>query len=403
MEWINKKFTQSKDRRLIAGAVFFMLVFTLMFLSDKFIFEQNNQLTPIGHVIRYNKDIQRKNIDQFIWQALVPRQRVFHNDSFFTGENSNVLIVLSGGLQIEVQENTLIQFNENTGIPVLHLMSGSFSAKVPAGQALAVEQNQGPTLVKAAALSQVHFNKSAAQKIDIEVETGSIHVAELEATAARPVVIDHGIVHLQTKVQIELDKLTPKFMEIVDGEKPLLRYKMTGPARHSYLQFKSLDKIQHSFQVPIKNKRIIWPKQFTSGHYQVQIFAMSSSGVLVASNAREIQLEHLQIPQLIPTSTTANSGDAINLQWTSQANAQSFLVELSNSEGLIENFITDTPTLLVPNLPAGKYWLRLRAQGKTKQTSYSEKQPFEVIHRSKDIFEFTGHTIAKTQLNLENR
>lgn len=383
------------------GALSFLIFFGALLYDDHFLFRSNsrNDLAVIGKIQISNKDVRKKNMDQFFWQPAVLDDQISDEDSVFTGENSSVEIALNDGSKIELQENSLVQVRMKNNQVNLNLQDGWIKTSVKHGQSLVLEQDGKEMVVTSDGKGEVKIKKSRTGELDIIVEKGNAKINNVRAEANKPVVVENGLVKMQTKVQLYLEQTPKRAIELAEGERPEIKFSIYGPATGSQLKFISTSNADQSFYVPIANNlHPNWPQKIASGSYKVQLLAKAPSGENIYSNSRELQIVQILTPKLLDMQSVYSAilkpnllgqlEKDIQIRWSNDPNAKSYILELSQGSqtNISQSFIIESSSITFPKMKTGSYWVRLRAQGQSKQSPWSSTTPFQVALESEESY-----------------
>lgn len=131
------KFWQSftpTEKRLTISCFVAMLLCLLFLLSDSLfsflIRSKDRDRALVGQIAFQEKDVRRKQADQFVWFSAKKQDLLRAGDAVYTGAKASLKIRLSSGSALDVGENSLISFDEYDGENLARLGAGEFKIKV---------------------------------------------------------------------------------------------------------------------------------------------------------------------------------------------------------------------------------------------------------------------------------
>jgi len=113
-----------KDRRLLTLAVFLLLVFSYLLIDDSLLMDLiGGHGKKVAQVIKSENDVRQKYASDFRWIS-VQTTPIYENDSLFTGNQSEAIVVLEDKTEIHLKENSLVTFRTVNGQLTLGLVYG---------------------------------------------------------------------------------------------------------------------------------------------------------------------------------------------------------------------------------------------------------------------------------------
>lgn len=132
MEYL--KSLSKNERRLLQACLLGMLLCLSLFLSEDLmrflVMKEEPNRIPIGIIANQKSDTRIRSQSQFVWFETRQDQSLKMGDSVFTGENSSLQIRLLRGSQIDLGENSLMNFEKNEGEDLARLAGGNFKLKI---------------------------------------------------------------------------------------------------------------------------------------------------------------------------------------------------------------------------------------------------------------------------------
>ncbi len=127
----NWKTLRRTDRVIIALAVLVTIVCSFFLINDDYLspFSDEDKSKPLMGVISYKlNDSRHKSSSSMMWINSRKKQNVRLGDSIFTGEESQTQVTLSKGGEVNMGQNTLVVFNQDSNL--MDLGFGNFSFAV---------------------------------------------------------------------------------------------------------------------------------------------------------------------------------------------------------------------------------------------------------------------------------
>ena len=166
-----------KDKTIIFGLLFIMLIFGLLtYRHFNQRVERISASKALG-IVRYKyNSVKRKYADRFIWEDIKSYNSVYLKDSILAGEDSEALIRLNSGVEIEIDANSLIEIDIIGDSVGLSLKKGIIRAKGTQNDSTLIKTSSG--LIADIKGSDVIINQGKGEKTGVYVKSGNIEIKD---------------------------------------------------------------------------------------------------------------------------------------------------------------------------------------------------------------------------------
>ncbi len=406
-------FEQKLDRKIFLLATVTLMLMSSLLYQDYFsIFEKNsNHSAEVGKIQSIHQDIRRKKIDQVYWKPIDLNESVNDEDTLVTGANSIAQLTLIDGNILELQENSTVQLIKAEKKVIIHLQEGWLKTTFKRGQTFSMNHGKTPVLMTSSTGGSMKLKRATNGDLDLVLEKGSARINGVIADINQPLTILDGKVSAQNRVQLYIEQPSNESIELIDGKSPDISYSVYGPAQNLRMVFIPRGKQSSPFEVTFdKNQIPRWPSQIPEGKYRVHLSANSTGGETTISNTRELEIIHLQTPQIaarlpslhhaiVQPDEKGQLRKDINLEWTGTG-AQSYLVQMTQDQDFESPliYLTESPSIKIPRLTTGHYRIRIQAQGKIRQSPWSKVYEFELQLEPEEIFRPQAPLLVTTDL-----
>lgn len=118
MEELNQQENQSSAKKAIVPVALVLLLFALFYYKDSVLnFFDKKQTDSLAEVTAFKNDVRRKDAKSIDFKNTQQNEQIYHGDSLSTGSNSNALVTFKSGQILNVDQNSLIIFDELTDTP----------------------------------------------------------------------------------------------------------------------------------------------------------------------------------------------------------------------------------------------------------------------------------------------
>lgn len=172
----------SRTERVAIGLSVIGLIMVVLFIFNDALFnrlfgtrESEDLSKPVMGYVSYKlNDTRHKKSNSHIWVGAKEEQRIRLGDSVFTGEESRSQVILKDGNEINLDQNTLVTFNQVSNLVDLSL--GNFRLKVDGKLTLSV---QGRVTTIEANNSDIQFIVSEEKPPQVRLLKGSAKLQSL--------------------------------------------------------------------------------------------------------------------------------------------------------------------------------------------------------------------------------
>lgn len=392
------------DKTIFIGAVIVLMVFSYFLYDDSLIFprENNSSLELIGSVYVSQNDVRRKNLDTFSWLPADKKDKVFQNDSIFTGDRSEAAIQLQDGSLIHIRPNSLITLNMKNGQMSLDLRYGDLLGELATGSTLTVKsgseefklENDPSTQQK----STIEFKKAHSGNVDLKLIQGKAALNNKAITSGEAVRVSKtGQIKAVQKPVLQIPQTEEKHFLRINPDDPLVfDWKGSGDVARYELEVspsQNFDSVSASQFTGEAKASITDP--LANGEYFWRVKAYDKDGQLAATSVpSKFSLSQLQAPRIVnpeiqsvlnlevPAPKQGPLLSSAKVQWQAMPQLQSFTWQLATDEEFTTVVKEDTTSLheaVTPALETGTYWIRVRGTTQGQNNSaWSEVVPFSM-------------------------
>lgn len=395
------------EKSIFTVALIMLLAFSYFLYDDSLLFPKvhNEKLELIGSVAVSQNDVRRKNLDTFSWLPASRQDKVYLNDSIFTGDGSEAQIQLQDGTVIRIQPNSLITLNMKNGQMMLDLRYGNLVGELAQGSNLTIKSGTEEFKLdasKSTEKSKIQFKKAHSGNVDLKLLAGKIDYVDTKKQAQKELVKDKDIavtpkgdikpiqkptIELKTPSNISWTRVNPDdplaFEWIGHGD--ISRYEIEIAPTNDFVSL-SASKVTPDMAVSVTDP-------LAPGPYFWRVKVYDSAGSIGAiSEFRPMSISHLGPPQITAPQKSAEfnyelrvkSSDDLaastELQWQANPILKNFKWQVSADQqfsSVIKEGVTSALAATTPKLPSGTYWVRVAGQtADQKSSTWSEAVPF---------------------------
>lgn len=393
------------EKIILILAMVSLMVFSYFLYDDSLLFSNSNntQLELIGDVTISQNDVRRKNVDNFSWLPALTKDKVFQNDSIFTGDGSEATILLHDGTQIKIQPNSLITLNLKNGQMNLDLRYGNLVSELAQESSLVIKSGTEEIKLENTKGSpekpKIQFKKSHSGPVDLKLISGGAKYSTKTQQVKQelPKKAEVSVVNNGQIKEVEKPTIILKTADNIQWlrEKPndpiSFDWEVKGKASKFKLEISTADTFDSITLSKLSTaKTTNLTDSLQSGTYFWRLKALDQYGDVSATSiiqkfnlteiqkpeitnpkqAEQINLELKVKPKEVPVTTT-------EIQWTAQPIIKTFIWQLAQDEQF-KNIITENKTTglaaVTPRLQSGTYWVRVQGQTESHKTS-SWSQP----------------------------
>ncbi len=353
----------------------------------------------IGTITFKKQMAQRKYLSQVVWEDVEQDYPVFNNDSIRTSTDSEAVIHLQDGTDINIDENSMIMLSTLENQININFDHGAISANRSNVEGLDIaeinikSQDTTVTIDK----SNIELTQMENQELDLNVSDGSATVKSGD---------DQTIVQKNEKAIINEDKNETRIVK--------LNFNLKEPAPNQYLLldtsigevFFSWDVTgnvkDYTFQISRdrKFKNIFITRKtgnnrqqkenLESGTYYWRVSAVNAdNGQTEFSDIRKINVMTKKPPRLVAPLqnelvSQTSMENSVTFKWNDEEKTNDYIIEISQDsefKNIITSQKTKLRTLVIENLGQGEYFWRVKSNiviGSDSFTKISQVFSFRV-------------------------
>ncbi len=390
-----------KTEKTIFGlAVLVLLLFSYFLYDDSLLFPKANQseMELIGSVATSQNDVRRKNLDTFSWLPANREDKIFDNDSIYTGDRSEAQIRLQDGTLIRIAPNSLITLNMKNGQMMLDLRYGNLVGDITQGSQIKIKS--GAEEFNLDGGGKIEFKKSHSGNVDLRLLAGKVNYQDKKVRKTldkeQPIAVSPQGVKALVKPTVEL--LTANNSTFV-RENPDDKMPFNWRGRGNIARFE----MEVSPTAEFNNVAVL--KTTTEGKTEIseplepgpyfwRVKAYDRNGEIGTSETRQMTLLHLNVPVITAPSENAQFQMELEVRdpsqltistevrWSADSLLKSYHWQISQDEKfekVVKEGNSLVQTALTPRLPSGTYWVRVNGSTQDKKVSgWSTAVPFTI-------------------------
>ncbi|GHT67519.1 hypothetical protein FACS1894110_13160 [Spirochaetia bacterium] len=170
----------------IAGIGFFLR----LFWNDMYRTLTRGNEIPVGTITWKEKEAQRRFSDRVLWGRLQIKTPIYDGDFIRTADLSGATITFTGGEEINLSENTLIQILREGSKPRVDFVQGNVSLNAANGTGEGITFSSGNTNLDIASGAVVNIGAANNGNLNLQVSEGTATVNGLQAGAGSAYSVD---------------------------------------------------------------------------------------------------------------------------------------------------------------------------------------------------------------------
>ncbi|MCB0342531.1 MAG: hypothetical protein KDD58_06485 [Bdellovibrionales bacterium] len=328
----------------------------------------------IGFVNSTENDTRRRFSGSLSWYPLLTQEKLFENDTIFSGNDSNATIELNldqQKLSLNLAANTLLTLSTENGVSHLNLELGSITSNLAQGQSLRLKVDGKEALLKANDNAQLVITNQG-NKTTFSSETGSLNLTSNGNTQKfdKDKKVDYEAGKFKVK-EVKFKSMTPSIgnQPLVLSNEEVIPFKWQASSKNLdnfKLEIaKSSDFKTKIASEPLSNQ-VQGSKIPTSGTYFWRITSAdnkSQSKVHPFMLYKKEDFKILNPPTEHLESSNENKQGTIKFQWTTFPKTTNYEIEIAEDEQFSD--IIDKKsvkeTKKEDTLPEGLYFWRVKA------------------------------------------
>lgn len=366
-------------------------------LINKYLQTNSSKQLVIGRVTEINNDVRRRMQRSLTWYSLNDSESVYEGDSLFTGNMSTTEVVLSDGVNININENSLVYLSSLNNELVLNLESGQILANINAKQKINLVQNGKVAMLDASNSGKIQIQRSKDGKIKLSSQNVKLNInsggeQKTINNKNEEVQIDLDLKLEKTIYEIELTK--PSTGDIFMTNKDFkLKWNLEKKNFEAYrVLISEKPDFAQSIQIDSRNKELLWslPKKDQKYYWKVEAKSVSAEAKSSLSwfyivNPKKVQLQQ-PVNNLSLELDHSDQKKEILFAWIEKYKAESYQFQLSQAYDFEKNLLdinTNQAHFGPEDLSTGEYFWRVRAQYSNKIFSaWSEPYSLKLTHEA---------------------
>lgn len=387
------------EKTIFLFAVAMLLAFSYFLYDDSLLFPKANtgKLELIGDVSISQNDVRRKNLDTFSWVPASRQDKVFQNDSIYTGDRSEATIRLQDGSEIKIQPNSLITLNLKNGQMNLDLRYGNLTGELAQGASLTVKsggeefklESKKDTTEK----PKIQFKKAHSGNVDLKLIAGDVKYVDKKKQAVKELpkntvvaVSKKGEVKEVQKPELELKTAQNINWLRINPDDPLpFEWHGKGLSRYQLEISPTEDFSSVAVSKVTSNLKADVTEAIEPGAYFWRVKGLDEDGQTSATSAsQKMYITHLEGPQItsplqaaqisleLKVKAKETLATSTEVQWKAQSLLKNFTWQVSQDpefKTILKEGQTNNLAALTPKLESGSYWVRV--QGTTESNKVS--------------------------------
>ncbi|MCS6983793.1 MAG: FecR family protein [Leptospiraceae bacterium] len=362
-----KKYSFSKGEIIFLGCILFA-----MFISSALLYADFRKKIkvegkePIGVLKLKHKTTQRKYDKEVIWEDLDEAVPIYNRDTIRTATESQAVIELLDGTQIEVGENSMIVLNMAGNLANIGFLYGAVRANQEAGSSpLKISTASGEIRLEEG--SAVSLSAQEGQNLNVTVNEGKATVSsagqQIEIGENKRALLGEEL-EIQ-EVPFRLLEPAPQERIFADGPLAELVFSWEGPKDKSELVVAK----DRNFKEIITRKIASSPQRekLAPGSYYWRIENANNRAKVSESRFLVVVETKKLIAVSPPPNSTVETKEAqalVNFQFSRYDYALSYILRISTKPDLSEIFLEEEilTNFVARKLPPGVYYWQVKAK-----------------------------------------
>ena len=314
---------------------------------------------PIGTIVYKNNITQRQYGAHVIWETIRQHETVYNFDSIRTGSNSNSVLKLFNGTEIELAENTLIRINIAAGDFSIDFTQGDIT--VAGSESFRIIADETTISAGEGALNL----KKEDDALNLSVTEGTAIVNDQAIDQTRSAVITGNTTDVREKLFIGMVPTSGRHFISHSARVPIrFSWESTQQAPHSIeisssRTFSSIlvssNVRERSFSTTLADGIYFWRIRTignSPSYSDIQSFTILNDNVLVPVSPNNLQ-----------NFSYVTSPPTVNISWTSSRIASSYELFVSRDPdftSILQRLTPATASISITNITQGEYYWRVR-------------------------------------------
>ena len=377
----------------LIGMIGFSYVLVDESLIKQYLQKSNSGVTVIGEAGEISNDVRRRMQRSLTWYSLDQQEPIYEGDSLFTGTGSSTEVLLNDGVNISIDENSLVYLSSLNNELILNLESGYVAANVKAKQRINLLQNGRLATISANNAGRIQIQKNNDGSINLRSNSVSLNVdSDVDKNTLdnknQEIKIDSNL-KIEKRVY-EIDLQTPSLEQVILSKNIKFKWSTMGQEFQEYKVSvstqpdfsaaisKTTNTNELEWLLPDTDKKYYWKVEATNNQAEAKspvrwFYTSTSQGPELLQPANELSFK-LESDQ---------EKKEILFSWLESFQAQAYEIQVSKDEqfqSLLSSKLVNGIEFGPGVFAKGDYFWRVRAQyGKQNFSDWSNVFRFSVI------------------------
>lgn len=377
----------------LIGMIGFSYVLVDESLIKQYLQKSNSGVTVIGEAGEISNDVRRRMQRSLTWYSLDQQEPIYEGDSLFTGTGSSTEVLLNDGVNISIDENSLVYLSSLNNELILNLESGYVAANVKAKQRINLLQNGRLATISANNAGRIQIQKNNDGSINLRSNSVSLNVdSDVDKNTLdnknQEIKIDSNL-KIEKRVY-EIDLQTPSLEQVILSKNIKFKWSTMG---QEFQEYKVSVSTQPDFSAAISKttntNELEWLLPDTDRKYYWKVEATNNQAE-AKSPVRWFYTSTSQGPELLQPANELSfklesdqEKKEILFSWLESFQAQAYEIQVSKDEqfqSLLSSKLVNGIEFGPGVFAKGDYFWRVRAQyGKQNFSDWSNVFRFSVI------------------------
>lgn len=378
----------------LSGMIGFSYVLWDESLIKKYLQKGSAKHSVIGEVGDSSNDVRRRMQRSLTWYSLDSSEPIYEGDSLFTGNSSSTEVVFLDGVNINIDENSLVYISKMNNELVLNLESGFVAANVKAKQKINLVQNGKVAQVSANSNGRIQIQKSKDGSLKLRSSNVRLNVnSNGEAST-----IDNNNEEIQIDQNLKIEKrvfdielLQPSFEQVILSENINFKWNTNEQRFKEYkVTISNKQSFENSISITSNENQIDWKLLSLNRKYYWKVEAQNENAKAYSSIGWFYTSSKSPVDLLQPTNnyevelSESNEKKEILFSWVDRYKASSYEIQLSKDKIFTQLMTSKTTedSFYGPGVfSKGEYFWRVRAKFVNNQFSdWSKTYRFSLTH-----------------------
>lgn len=373
-----------------------MIGFSYILIDESFIKsylqKTNSSQQIIGEAGEISNDVRRRMQRSLTWYSLDQEEAIYEGDSLFTGAESSTKVIFNDGVNISVDENSLVYLSKVNNELTLNLESGVLAANVKARQNINLVQNGKIARVSANNSGQIQIQKDNDGSIKLRSNDVSLRInSEIDNET-----LDNKNQELNIDSDLKFEKRTfdidlqsPSTDQVILSQSVNFKWQTQAQSFEEYKVIISENSnFSPSISMTSKSKSLEWTLPETNKRYFWRVEAnnstadgQSSVGWFYSSTNKGPELVQ-PVDGLKLKLVDRQENKEVKFSWLSRFQAESYEIQVSKDsrfQPVLSSQVVSSTEFGPGRFLKGDYYWRVRAvYSKTNFSEWSEVNTFSV-------------------------